>query len=274
MVISIDRLLHTLTRVVNALQEADVPFAVAGGCAVYAHGGPATDHDVDILVKPPDAARARQVLVHAGLRAADPAEDWLIKAYDGDVLVDLIFQPNQRPVTDALLARATRIRIGPATAPVIPATDLMIDKLMVLEPHRLDFTGLLHIARELREQVDWVRVRAEASVSPYARAFIGLLEDLHITDSGSAAGDPPGEVLPQYLEANLRRALAEDPRTAELAVQVSIRGDTVVLCGEVGSAEHRRQLANLAHQQVPKLHLQNDIRVTSTAAPTDHERLD
>ena len=34
---------------------------------------------------------------------------------------------------------------------------------------------------------------------------------------------------PQYLVARLRRALAEDPRTAELGVQVTIRGDVVVL---------------------------------------------
>jgi hypothetical protein len=99
---------------------------------VYARGGPASDDDVDIFVKPADALRAR-------------------------------------PVTDDLLARATTLRIGSAVAPVVTATDLMIDKLMVLEPHRLDFTALLQIVRELREQVDWAEESEEIRMSPYAR---------------------------------------------------------------------------------------------------------
>nr|WP_306357802.1 MULTISPECIES: metallophosphoesterase [unclassified Nocardia] len=71
MVVALHRLLDTLTRVVNTLLEDGVPFAVAGGCAVYARGGPATDHDVDIFVKPADAERARTTLTNAGLRPVD-----------------------------------------------------------------------------------------------------------------------------------------------------------------------------------------------------------
>ncbi|WP_182871641.1 hypothetical protein [Mycobacteroides abscessus] len=36
-------LLRTLTRVVTALTQKDIAFAVAGGCAVYARGGPVTE---------------------------------------------------------------------------------------------------------------------------------------------------------------------------------------------------------------------------------------
>ncbi|MGV9680704.1 nucleotidyltransferase family protein [Nocardia sp. NPDC003482] len=270
----IEQLLRTLTLVVNALLEAEVPFAVAGGCAVYARGGPASDHDVDIFVKPADVARARQVLAEAGLRLVDPAEDWLTKAYDGDTLVDLIFRPNYRPVTDDMLARATWMRIGPAAAPVVSATDLMVDKIMVLDPHRLDLTVLLQIARGLREQVDWERVRAETGPSPYARAFLSLLDDLGITDKGGIVmDDPSGDVLPQYLVANLRRAFAEDPRTAELGVQVTIRGDVVVLDGEVACEQRRTHLEDVVHEHAPNLRVHNDVRVSTTTAPADHERL-
>ncbi|MBF6327791.1 BON domain-containing protein [Nocardia transvalensis] len=270
----IDQLLQTLTRVVNTLLDAEIPFAVAGGCAVYARGGPASDHDVDIFVKPVDVERARQALAGAGLRLVDPAEDWLTKAYDGETLVDLIFRPNYRPVDDEMLARATWMRIGPTAAPVVSGTDLMVDKLMVLDPHRLDFTTLLHIARGLREQVDWAQVREETSMSPYARAFLGLLEDLGICDKGGIViDDPSGDVLPQYLVANLRRAFAEDPRTAEMGVQVTIRGDVVVLSGEVSSAQRRRQLEDVVREHAPKLRVHNDVRVTTPTAPADHEHL-
>ncbi|GAB4586870.1 nucleotidyltransferase family protein [Nocardia sp. IFM 10818] len=278
MVRTIDRLLDTLTRVVNTLLDNEIPFAVGGGCAVYARGGPASDHDVDIFIKPADAQRARAVLAQAGLRPVDPAEDWLTKVYDGDTLVDLIFRPNYRAVTDDMLARAGWLRIGPTAAPVISGTDLMVDKLMVLDPHRLDFTRLLDIARGLREQVDWAQVRTETEMSPYARAFLGLLDDLGISEDRSEdmKRDPAErteEILPQYLVANLRRAFAEDPRTAELGVQVTIRGDVVVLSGEVASAARRDQLAAMVREHAPKLRVHNDVRVVAPAAPGNREEL-
>lgn len=181
MVPTIDQLLHALTRAVSCLSATGIRFAVAGGCAVYARGGPASDHDVDLFLKPEDVSRAVSALVESGLRACDPAEDWLMKVYDGDTLIDLIFRPNCRDVTDELLDRAEVMRIGPTVAPVVSGTDLMVDKLLVFDAHRLDLSPLLHITRDLREQVDWASVRAQTEHSPYARAFLGLIDDLGIT---------------------------------------------------------------------------------------------
>lgn len=180
MTATIEDLLHALTRAVNALAAARIRFAVAGGCAVYARGGPASQHDVDLLVKPEDCDRAVRTLARAGLRVCDPPENWLRKVYAGDVLIDIIHRPNDRPVTDDLLDRATVMRIGPAKAPVVGGTDLMVDKMLVFDAHRLDLAPLLHIARDLREQVNWSEVRAQTDRSPYARAFFGLLVDLGI----------------------------------------------------------------------------------------------
>lgn len=175
-------LLHTLTKVVNTLAAADVDFAVAGGCAVYARGGPPSDHDVDVFVREEDIPAARAALVAAGMRPEDPPEDWLTKVYDGDVLVDLVFRPNYRSDIGDLIGRAETMRVGPALAPVVTATDLMVDKLLVLNPHRCDFTPLLPIARDLREQIDWARVAAETGESPYARAFLVLVEALAVAE--------------------------------------------------------------------------------------------
>ncbi|PXY29710.1 nucleotidyltransferase family protein [Prauserella flavalba] len=175
-----EQLLRTITRVVNTLKAAGLRFALAGGCAVYARGGPASDHDVDIFVTEQDAGVARKALIAEGMRAADPPEDWLTKVYDGDCLVDLIFRPNQRPVTPELLDSCDELRVGATAAPVLPATDVIVDKLLVLGPHRCDLTPLLPIARALREQVDWARVERETAGSPYARACLGLLTDLGV----------------------------------------------------------------------------------------------
>ncbi|MGW4245426.1 hypothetical protein [Nocardia sp. NPDC004722] len=186
MAATIDELLHALTRAVNTLADTDIRFAVAGGCAVYARGGPISDHDVDLFIKRADIGPARTALARAGLRLSDPPEDWLIKAYAGDTLVDLIFRPNYREVTDEMLDRADVMRIGPTIAPVISGTDLIIDKLLVFDAHRLDLSPMLRIARDLREQVDWPVVREHTVHSPYARAFLGLLADLSVIQEPTA----------------------------------------------------------------------------------------
>ncbi|CAL9553370.1 hypothetical protein AB0A74_11470 [Saccharothrix sp. NPDC042600] len=176
-----DELLRTLTKVAKVLREQQIPFALSGGCAVYARGGPATEHDVDILVREEDAKPAVSALVAAGMRAADAPEDWLLKVYDGDSLVDLLFRPNEVPVTDDTLGRAEELAVGSVTLPVMPATEVMISKLLVLDGHRCDFSELLPFARALREQIDWRRVREATAHSPYAEAFLVLIERLGIT---------------------------------------------------------------------------------------------
>lgn len=274
MTVTVDTLLHTLTKVCNTLSASGIRFAVAGGCAVYARGGPASDHDVDIFVTPEDAARASTALVGAGMRAAHPPEDWLTKVYDGTTLVDLVYRPNYRPVTESIFERSSLMRVGPTSALVISGTDLMIDKLLVLDAHRLDFASLLAIARDLREQIDWVEVWRETAVSPYARAFLRLVDDLAIiSDSGKADHMENDSVLPQYLVAHLRRSFAEDPRTSELGVRVSIRGDQVYLGGEVQSEQRKRELEEVVHEQLPSVHIRNDVHVLDCRAPGEEEDL-
>ena len=82
-----------MKRAAAALRDADVPFLLGGGLAGWARGGPPTEHDVDLFVRPDDAERALEALVGAGMKPERPPEGWLLKAYDGDTLIDLIFHP-------------------------------------------------------------------------------------------------------------------------------------------------------------------------------------
>jgi len=136
-------------------------------------------------VREQDAAEAVRVLVSRGLRAAEPPEDWLLKVYDGDSLVDLLFRPNERPVTDEILAMAEEMPVGSVMLPVMPATFVLSSKLLVLDGHRCDFSELLPFARALREQIDWEQVREETKHSPYAEAFLVLIERLDIIGRGA-----------------------------------------------------------------------------------------
>src|SRR5690349_19477296 len=101
----------TLKRSAAALRDADVPFVLAGGLAVWARGGPESDHDLDFVLKPDDADRALQALAESGMRTEKPPEGWLYKAFDEDVMVDLIFEPTGVEVDDALLDRADELEV-------------------------------------------------------------------------------------------------------------------------------------------------------------------
>ena len=56
-----------------------------------------------------------------------------------------------------------------------------------LNEHYLDYSSLLQIARAVREQVDWERLRERTAGSPYATAFFCLLHELGIVDREATA---------------------------------------------------------------------------------------
>jgi hypothetical protein len=183
-----DALLATLKNAARALGDAGVPFALGGGLAAWARGGPETDHDLDLMVKAEDAERALDVLARAGLRPEKPPEDWLYKAWDGDVLLDLIFHPSGFPITDEVLARSDEMEVVAVPMRVMALEDLLAAKLFALAEHHLDYESLLQIARALREQIDWNEVRARTEGSPYARAFFTLVEGLGIVEPARSGG--------------------------------------------------------------------------------------
>jgi Uncharacterised nucleotidyltransferase len=170
----------TLKKASAALRQEEVPFVLAGGLASWARGGPESDHDLDLMLRKEDAERALAALAATGMRPERPPETWLYKAYDGDVMVDLIFEPVTGPVTDALFERAEELEVEAVPMLVLGLEDLLTTKLLTLGEHQLDYESVLEIARSLREQIDWDVVRRRTAGSPYAAAFFTLAEGLGV----------------------------------------------------------------------------------------------
>jgi hypothetical protein len=181
-------LVETMKRSAAALRDAKVPFLLGGGLASWARGGPPTDHDVDFLVRERDVEHAEEALAGAGLRIERPPEGWLVKAWDGDVLVDLIFRPAGGPVSDEHFERATVIEVAALPLPVASIEDVLAAKLLALNEQEPDFGPVLEIARSLREQIDWGAVRAQVEHTPFGAAFFTLVERLGIVTE--AVGSP------------------------------------------------------------------------------------
>lgn len=173
---------ESLKHAAGALRDAGVPFVLGGGLAVWARGGPATSHDLDLMVKPEDADRALEVLERAGMRPEKPPEGWLYKAWDGDVLVDVIFRPVGEPVEDELFERAEELEVNAVAMLVMSLEDVLVTKLKALDEHELDYERPLEFARSLRERIDWADVRDRTEGSPYAKAFFTMIEELGIVE--------------------------------------------------------------------------------------------
>ncbi|WP_433828752.1 nucleotidyltransferase family protein [Actinoplanes sp. CA-015351] len=170
----------TLKRVASTLKGADIPFALGGSFAVYARGGYSSDHDVDFLIREQDKDRALQELAAVGFETEQPPEDWLVKVYDEGRMADLIYRPVESPVTDETLQDTDQISVEAIYMPVLSASQLMVHKLLSYSQHYCDFATGLPVARSLREQIDWDRVRRETAKSPYADAFFVLLDRLDV----------------------------------------------------------------------------------------------
>jgi hypothetical protein len=179
---SFDEITASLRKTVAALDRAEVPFLLGGSLAAWARGGPESTNDLDLMVRPEDAERALEALAAENMRPERPPEGWLLKAWDGDVLIDLIFHPLGLSIDDPVMQRADRMNVCSMSVSVMALEDVIATKLMSLNEHYLDYASLLAIARGVREQVDWAEVAERTAGSPYARAFFVLLRELGVVE--------------------------------------------------------------------------------------------
>ena len=180
-------LIESLKKAAAALRDAGVTFVLGGGIASAARGGPESDHDVDLLLRPQDADPALAVLEEAGFKPEKPPEGWLYKAWDGEVFVDLIFRTSEGDVDDDLIGRASELEVYAVPMLVLAPEDVVVSKLLALDEMVLDYKPILEIARALREQIDWSSVRERTSESPFAKAFFTLVEELAIVSEEELA---------------------------------------------------------------------------------------
>ena len=86
---------------------------------------------------------------------------------------------------------------------------------------------------------------------------------------GAGLADEPVE----YVIGRVRQALAEDPRVAEQHIDISIRGQRVVLVGEVTTPERREAVAAVVEEMLPGFDVCNETSVPTIAEPTAVEEL-
>ena len=175
-----DDILEALKHSAAALRDGGVEFALSGGLAAWARGGPPTEHDIDYVVRPEDTDAALAALRKAGMRTEYPPEGWLAKAWWDGVLIDVINSPMGLEIDDAFFERCEELSVAAVRMRVMPLDDVLVGKLLAMNEHNLDFGPPLEWARALREQIDWRDVAERSGSSPFARAFFALLVELAV----------------------------------------------------------------------------------------------
>ena len=173
-------IVESLRRAAAGLRGAGVRYCLSGSVASWARGGPETVNDVDLIVHPPDMDKAVAALEGCGMASEVPPEGWLVKLYDGEVLIDLIHTVTGYEDVEEILQRSEVMRVASLDVPVAQMEDVLTPKLLAFDEHYLDYTGALRASRALREQIDWALLREKTCHSPYARGFFSLLEALDI----------------------------------------------------------------------------------------------
>ena len=159
-------------------------------------GGPAHDTDLDFAVRAEDVPRAVEALVAAGMTEKPTPEEWLAKVCEGEVVIDLIFNPAGLKVDDACFARGDDIEVHGMTFRVMAVDDVMTTKLFAFKEHYLDYESTLEMARVVREQIDWDELRARCEDYAYAKPFFTLAEELGVIEK-----DDGGVVTKEDLRA-------------------------------------------------------------------------
>ena len=174
------RIEHAFRAAAEILDRAGVQFMLGGSLAAWVRGGPESCNDLDLMIRPADADRALEAFERAGMRTERPPEGWLVKAWVDDVLIDLIHAPTGLTIDDAAFERGDEANPWAIPVRAMALEDVLVSKLLSFGEHNLDLEAPLQIARAVREQVDWRRVRERTADSPYARGFIALLEELDL----------------------------------------------------------------------------------------------
>jgi hypothetical protein len=152
-------------RVLQAVQECDLPFAVGGGFAFSNYAGKWRDtKDLDLYTLP--ALRNRFV----GLLSAHGFQDyhdtapydraWIYRSCRDGLIVDVIWRMANyyAEVDEAWLTSGPKLLLRGLLLPLIPPEELVWAKLFVVQRDRCDWPDILNILENSGHRLDWERL--------------------------------------------------------------------------------------------------------------------
>lgn len=160
-------------RALRALNRAAVPYTISGLYAIYEYTGIYRQtKDLDLFFEPDVVVDAARVLKQEGFTVHIEQAHWLAKAWQGNVLVDMIYgMGNGYAFIDSDWYRYSRSGILAAEpVRVAPPEDLIWHRLFVSERHRWDMSDIAHLILCRGDELNWERLLAR--VGDYWRLLL------------------------------------------------------------------------------------------------------
>jgi hypothetical protein len=247
-----------------------------GGIASTALGRPRWTHDIDLCVRPQDARTMLAAFADAGYQTEETDQTWLYKATRDGVLVDLIFESTGGIVLDdEMLSRVRQGSFGNLRLNILGPEDLLVIKAIVHREHRqrhwFDALALVETG-----ELDWPYLLRRAAPGPRRVASLLLYaqtDGLQVPDwvieallEQAREQEAGAEVPEEYLVARAGEALAADPRTAELELDVNLDGREVIVTGMVATPERQAAVGAVVAKALPGREVRNLTAVEDDTA--------
>ena len=148
-------------RALAALNDAQVPYVVAGAYAIYEHTGIYRQtKDLDLFVEPSAVIPAAHALHAAGFVMRLEDLHWLAKATIGERFVDIIYgMGNGIAFIDSGWLEHSRPGVLAAhPVRIAPAEELIWHRLFISERHRHDMSDVVHLILCMGDVLDWERL--------------------------------------------------------------------------------------------------------------------
>jgi len=187
-----------LREATSSLELAGIRHVVFGSLATVTLGRPrplGAEEDIDLLIRPPDAARAAEVLTSAGYVVEETDPSWIRKAKRLGVTVDLIHRAGGEVHLDPeMLERAPSTPVLGVPTRLMPPEDLAVIKAVLHDETRPgDWFDALALAA--RPGLDWDYLLRRAR-GHGAQRVLSLL--LYARTEGT---EVPARVLAELLDA-------------------------------------------------------------------------
>jgi hypothetical protein len=148
-------------RALQALNDASIPYVVAGAYAIYEHTGIYRQtKDLDLFVEPSVLLAAAHALHDAGFVLRLEELHWLAKGFVGEKFVDLIYgMGNGVAFIDTDWFSYSRPGVLAAhPVRIAPAEELIWHRLFINERHRHDMSDIVHLILCIGDTLDWERL--------------------------------------------------------------------------------------------------------------------
>jgi hypothetical protein len=149
-------------RVLQALNEANVPFLVGGAYAFNRYTSIIRrTKDLDIFIRRNDFDAARERLHRCGYRADMVYPHWLAKTYygedDEEDFVDIIFSSGNgvAAVDDLWFEHAIEDDVLGIRTKLCPIEEMIWSKAFVMERERFDGADISHLVLACADRIDW-----------------------------------------------------------------------------------------------------------------------